>query len=161
MRTTWICYWCEKEQDTDGFPAPMQKCEECIKPLEEARANHCEYCENGETHEEGAIYPCHAKKAVRAIPEWAEKVKELIELHINGEDTRSQFYKDLEPLIESLLTTREAEAYKQGQMNPQVGFLRQYLNEDGRPAGKGEMWKDEDILRFLRIPFTTNPKENV
>jgi len=38
MRTTWICYWCEKEQDTDGFPAPMQKCEECIKPLEEVRA---------------------------------------------------------------------------------------------------------------------------
>jgi hypothetical protein len=60
------------------------------------------------------------------------------------------------PLVRELLTTREAEAYKQGQMNPQVGFLRQYLNEETTSTGT---WTDEQILRFLRIPFITNPKE--
>jgi len=120
----------------------------------------CEECEAYESKgEEAWTYcqkescECHTEKADR--PEWAEALPELI--------AKVRFYKDEEALkeltqfAENLLTTREAEAYKQGQMNPKVGFLRQYLNET--PDWKGTLWTDDHILEFLRIPFTTNPKE--
>jgi hypothetical protein len=87
-------------------------------------------------------------EAVRAIPEYKLASEPEGEVIFNG----TVYVK------KTLLTTRKAEAYKQGQMNPKVGFLRQYLNE--RPVmSDGSLWTDEDILRFLRIPFTTNPKE--
>lgn len=41
----------------------------------------------------------------------------------------------------------------EGQQNPEVGFLRQYLNES--PDWKGKMWTDEEILRFIRIPHAS------
>lgn len=96
-------------------------------------------------------------EAVRAIPEW-EKEFDLQFPFAFHSCTHSQDGEKIKAYINELLTTREAEAYKQGQMNPRVGFLRQYLNEDPVPNG-GEMWTDEILLKFLRIPFTTNPKE--
>jgi hypothetical protein len=93
-------------------------------------------------------------EAVRAIPEWAEKFR--------GESKCWDIASSVRPLIEEhiekLLTTREAESYKQGQMNPKVGFLRQYLNEETISTGT---WTDEQLLNLLRIPFTTNPKETL
>ncbi len=66
----------------------------------------------------------------------------------------AELVKDLEDQIVNLLLIQlksygEAK-YREGQMNPSVGFLRQYLNEQPMPA---DMWTDEDIIRFLRIPF--------
>ena len=40
--------------------------------------------------------------------------------------------------------------YEEGQKNPRVGFLRQYLNE--LPETK-KQWTDEQLLEFIRIPF--------
>lgn len=50
-----------------------------------------------------------------------------------------------------------AEERQRGQMNPKVGFLRQYLNES--PDWKGTSWDDEALLTFLRIPFAKSPRE--
>lgn len=47
--------------------------------------------------------------------------------------------------------TEIANARRDGEMNPPVGFLRQYLNETGKFE---KLWTDEDILRFIRIVAT-------
>lgn len=74
------------------------------------------------------------------------------------ENNYKNFY-ELTNYIERLLSKERAEGYEEGQKNPVVGFLRQYLNE--RPVmSDGRLWTDEDILRFLRIPFVTLPADS-
>lgn len=46
----------------------------------------------------------------------------------------------------------------EGEKNPKVGFLRQYLNES--PDWNGTPWDDEALLTFLRIPFVEAAKNN-
>lgn len=58
-----------------------------------------------------------------------------------------------------LAVMREIErARAEGQQNPKVGFLRQYLNENPDFSGP---WTDEQILNFLQIPFEAARKGDV
>ena len=31
MKVKSICWWCEKEQETEDYPAPMEMCKKCIE----------------------------------------------------------------------------------------------------------------------------------
>lgn len=55
---------------------------------------------------------------------------------------------EIKEFQDSLITR----AYELGQQNPLTGFLRQYLNE--RYGIPENLWTDEQLLKFLRIPFT-------
>lgn len=62
---------------------------------------------------------------------------------------------DIDPRLLAFIQHIAKEEYERGQQNPKVGFLRQYLNES--PEWRGKKWLNEDITRFLRIPFTNQP----
>lgn len=89
-----------------------------------------------------------------------EKFWKLIYDHREAPGTQKKEKAEIiEAHIRTLLSKERAEGYEEGQKNPMVGFLRQYLNE--RPGLSDErLWTDEDILRFLRIPFTTLPADS-
>lgn len=62
---------------------------------------------------------------------------------------------DVDAFLDSLITR----AYELGQQNPLTGFLRQYLNE--RYGIPENLWTDEQILGFLRIPFPEQPSDKL
>jgi hypothetical protein len=84
-----------------------------------------------------------------AREEFQEKYAQLsieIERYWGLSSNEMMAFYDIEKFIDSLIE----KAYKAGQMNPSVGFLRQYLNECGKFE---KLWTDEDIMKFLQIPF--------
>lgn len=77
------------------------------------------------------------------------------------EDFLAKFWKlsgigpgELERKQEECVDSLIHKAYELGQQNPRVGFLRQYLNEQPTASPNFTMWTDEQILTFLRIPFS-------
>ena len=76
----------------------------------------------------------------------------------NGKMLRAMIQYESAP-IENFLQEELEGAYRAGQQNPLVGFLRQYLNEQ---SGVPDFaWTDEQILEFLRIPFKNTLQPNL
>lgn len=71
---------------------------------------------------------------------------------VNHIDWEAQKYDGewLRQAVHLLLAKERESAERRGQMNPKVGFLRQYLNECGAFE---KLWTDEDILGFIRLAF--------
>lgn len=107
-----------------GYPKVLSKiffqCGKCGTPFEPQEKAGQDYitlpikCVCGEQEiightdvEVGGI--CHREKnpcyhlSSQDSSDWEKKVRELIELHINGETTRKQFGDDLRPLIRNLI----------------------------------------------------------
>jgi hypothetical protein len=84
-----------------------------------------------------------------------EEVIPLVAKLDNGSHSSNQL-QGVDEAITDLITRTYSQAYEEGQQNPKVGFLRQYLNESSLMG-----WTDEHILDFLRIPFKNLPKDTV
>lgn len=65
-----------------------------------------------------------------------------------------ELHSDEKEILDTFTDSLVRKAYELGQQNPKVGFLRQYLNEEHRAFVSKPMWTDEQLLKFLRIPFT-------